>query len=57
MMYLDIQVWNYMILVGLRLIADDITQVIVGVVWHTGKVLACGTVGPRFNSQQSQGIL
>ena len=29
----------------------------VGVVWHTGKVLACGAVGPRFNYQQDQGIL
>ena len=31
-----------------------------GVVWHTGmtgKVLACGAVGPRFNSRQGQGIL
>ena len=28
-----------------------------GVVWHTGKVLACGAVGPWFNSWQGQGIL
>ena len=26
-----------------------------GVVWHTGKVLACGAVGPWFNSLQGQG--
>ena len=28
-----------------------------GVVWHTGKVLACGAVGPRFKPRQGQGIL
>ena len=28
-----------------------------GVVWHTGKVLACGAVGPRFKPRQDQGIL
>ena len=28
-----------------------------GVVWHTGKVLACSAVGPRFKPQQGQGIL
>ena len=28
-----------------------------GVVWHTGKVLACGAVGPQFKPQQDQGIL
>ena len=28
-----------------------------GVVRHTGKVLACGAVHPRFNSWQGQGIL
>ena len=27
------------------------------VVWHTGKVLACGAEGPRFNPQQDQGVL
>ena len=27
------------------------------VVWHTGKVLPCGAVGPRFKSRQDQGIL
>ena len=27
------------------------------VVWHTGKVLSCGAVGPQFNSWQGQGIL
>ena len=27
-----------------------------GVVWHTGKVLACGAVGPRFNSWHGKGI-
>ena len=27
------------------------------VVWHTGKVLVCGAVGPRFNSRQGQGNL
>ena len=27
------------------------------VVWHTGKVLACDTVDPRFNTRQGQGIL
>ena len=26
-----------------------------GVVWHTGKVLACGAVGPRFKPRQGQG--
>ena len=25
--------------------------------WHTGKVLACGAVGPRFKPRQGQGIL
>ena len=30
---------------------------VVGVVWHTGKVLACGAVSPRFKPQQGQGIL
>ena len=28
-----------------------------GVMWHTGKFLACGAVGPRFNSRQGQVIL
>ena len=28
-----------------------------GVVWHTGKVLACDAVGPRFKPRQGQGIL
>ena len=28
-----------------------------GVVWHTGKVLAYGAVGPRFKPRQGQGIL
>ena len=28
----------------------------VRVVWHTGKVLACGAVGPRFKYRQTQGI-
>ena len=28
-----------------------------GVVWHTGKVLAYGAVGPRFKPRQDQGIL
>ena len=27
------------------------------VVWHTAKVVACGAVGPWFNSRQGQGIL
>ena len=26
-----------------------------GVVWHTGKVLAYGAVGPRFKPRQGQG--
>ena len=26
-----------------------------GVVWHTGKVLSCGAVGPRFKPRQGQG--
>ena len=26
-----------------------------GVVWHTGKVLACSAVGPRFKPRQRQG--
>ena len=30
---------------------------IYGVVWHTGKVLASGAVGPRFKPRQGQGIL
>ena len=25
--------------------------------WHTGKVLACGAVGPRFKPRQGQGFL
>ena len=29
----------------------------IGVVWHTGKVLAYGAVGPRFKPRQDQGIL
>ena len=28
-----------------------------GVVWHTGEVLTCSLVGPRFNSWQGQEIL
>ena len=34
-----------------------IGSIVVVVVWHTGKVLACGAVDPRFNSRQGQGIL
>ena len=26
-----------------------------GVVWHTGKVLTCGAVGPRFKPRQGRG--
>ena len=33
------------------------THGLMGVVWHTGKVLACGAVGPRFKPRQGQGIL
>ena len=27
-----------------------------GVVWHTGKVVACSAVSPRFKPQQDQGF-
>ena len=31
------------------------TIILFEVVWHTGKVLACGAVGPRFKPRQGQG--
>ena len=36
---------------------NEFKSTFLGVVWHTGKVLACGAVGHPFSFRQGQGTL